>query len=197
MELTTSFLMCKEWHGEAQNKHYFQFSLPLCSIWQIAHIQIVFLLINQTSGYLSSLPIGQTTMWDGGLWYGVLIIKPWQIAASVYLQSNRFGCAQWTCKVCWPWNATVFACLSNITVPWRLIYIYISNDHINVIFNLCQYVCVVHMSQMGGGRGHKSLEQAVSAHWASLLASTLNWITLVWETCGCNIWCWGNKRLRN
>ena len=89
MELTTSFLMCKEWHGEAQNKHYFQFSLSLCSIWQMAHIQIVFLLINQTLGYLSSFPIGQTTMFDEGLWYGVLIIKPWQIAASVYLHQNQ------------------------------------------------------------------------------------------------------------
>ena len=57
-------------------------------------------------------------------------------------------------------------------------------------------MCCSHVS-WGGGRGHKSLEQAVSAHWASLLASTLNWITLVWETCGWNIWCWGNNKLRN
>ena len=175
-------------------------------------MQIVFLLMNQTLGYLRSLPIGQTTMFDEGLWYGVLIIKPWQIAASVYLHQNQeivnsrnqLSSRHVLIKEVWTvafhgqhtlhvhWTCNVSLLVSQVSP--RLIYIYISNDHINVIFNLCQYVCVVHMSQMGGGRGHKSLEQAVSAHWASLLASTLNWITLVWETCGCNIWCWGNKR---
>ena len=144
-------------------------------------------------------------VWWGVLIYGVLIIKPWQIAASVYLHQNQ-EIRQVLIKEVWlcPMDMQCMLSMKCNCLCLSLKHHRALEAHLYLYFKWSyKFLTCVNMYVMftclrwEGGRGHKSLEQAVSAHWASLLASTLNWITLVWETCGCNIWCWGNNRLRN